>query len=542
MRLRKILNWRIPLMFIPLLALSCFNSDDYDFNKVSEIEWSPSLAGAVMHGDLSIESLLDNFDNIELLAYPDGLLYFSFESNAQSGRLDDLITLSDVSFNRSVNPPADIVTTIPSALEIMNTTFEVDMPVVDNLAELDSVFYRTLDLNLTANTTIDEDIDIIITIPTFVMDGTVVERRFSLNGSNPSTNINDRLENLTVDLTQGTPAYNKFLINVSVVVQPGAISISTADMVSFDLRLTNPQFGWLFGDFLNQTRPVTSNDIDFEIFESTFRDAQVSLEGAMMNFVVTNEFGVPIRLNFNDLYAVNEQNNQLNLNISPGNPIDLAAPLTIGESEETTISVTNASELFDFEPVRFVYDLDASVLDDNIDNGTNFIADTSQANITFSAEVPLHGSASGIVIRDTVNLDLNEIDGDIDIEAERVIIKALIENEYPVQARIQGILTDENFNFLDSLLLRDQTLLVRAAETNNNSIVNQGIFNEEIVLDNSKIDNLFDASKLIIIARLSTFRSPDGTFPNVKFFRDASVNVKLGIRTDLKANINPNTE
>ena len=527
--------WSLVGMICASAILSaCWDKDDYDFNKIAEVQWDPSYAVPLLHGELSIDDIIGDLENFTIESYPDGLLYFKFESQNSSDELGSLVELPDLNnFGAQFNMPFDISGNIPNDLVIIDETFGINLGI--NSADLDTIFYNSFNLIMNLNSTINSPLEIMIRFPTFRSDEGVLEWTFT----DLPFSIDEERRNLLADLSTLPTPYNRFPVELRVTLLAGNVNVQTGDVVQFGLSMLEQDFKYVKGYVHPDSRLISDEDIEIDLFKNKLEGAEVSINGAIMNFLITNEFGIPIRIDFEKLFAKKENGDTLNILIDPPSPFDLNSPDVFGGSAETSITITNPAEVFDFEPTAFEYRVRAFA-NYNIPDGRNFLIDTSQTHVTFTAEIPLHGQASGITMKDTANVDLNqlEIDG-IDVTADSAILKTRIINEYPIDAFVQVLLLDENFRVLDSLLTGEQKYLVRAAETNDTEVVNPGIFDDEIALGRSQLDNLFDAAYFLIIGQLRTFTAQDGTMPDVKFFEGSSLDVKMGLRTDLNVSVKP---
>src|SRR5690606_25728394 len=146
--------------------------------------------------------------------------------------------------------------------------------------------------------------------------------------------------------------------------------------------------------------------------------------------------------------------------------------------------------------------------------------------------VPLYGNASNIVLSDTVEIDLSDVD-ESNIESAALKVKAT--NQLPIQARIQFLLADENYIIFDSLLAVDQTLLIKSSEVDSNGeLLTAGVVDELIPIEQTKINRIFETKNIIIRARVSTTPGSGNTFPDVRFKSDYRLNVNLGLQAKLK--------
>jgi hypothetical protein len=102
---------------------------------------------------------------------------------------------------------------------------------------------------------------------------------------------------------------------------------------------------------------------------------------------------------------------------------------------------------------------------------------------------------------------------------------------------------DENYQIIDSLFTEDQTNIVEGAQVDSEGkMVTPGNFDDDIELDKTKTQHLLDSEYLYFYSTLSTSDSDLSPPSQVKFYDDYSLNIDLGIRTDVSVNIDPNDD
>ncbi len=530
------------IFFVLILSMvgvvACFNEDDYNLDKIAAIEWDPSYAIKFLHGELSINDFEKDLKDFDIRTDPDGLLYFYYESYNESDSLTGIVEFSDVSANASFNSMVNFVGSLNEELLVVDDTFVIDLGLSGG--QIDSVFYEMLGLDIIFGCTANLGYELTFTFPTFLEEGVPITRTYTRTTNDPIANQRlDQFTGFLADLTQDDPPYNHFPIAIQAKLLPASnVTITQADFFEFKFDISNQDFNWIVGYFEPQSRGLSDEDLSIDIFDRNF-EGEYGLEGTKMSFEIEHDFGVPIRLAFNTLQASNSEGAVLPIEIDPVSPIDINYPTVLGTSARDLITVTNASDIFNFKPDGFQYQVEAFV-NEGIGDGRNFLADTSKARVKFIAEIPLWGYASGIVLQDTVQIDLQGLSEDgVEIDPKAAYLKTLITNGYPVDIAVQAVMLDENFLIIDSLLRKDQTLLVKAALTNDTGIQEEGVFDGEIELEEQKLDALFDATYMIVIGRLRTFTNTDGSQPNVKFFEQANVSVDMGLRTDLNIKVKP---
>ena len=147
------------------------------------------------------------------------------------------------------------------------------------------------------------------------------------------------------------------------------------------------------------------------------------------------------------------------------------------------------------------------------------------------------GSDRNIVLDDSVDLDLQDIENS---EIVSGFLKVSTENEMPIEGLIQLYLLDANNQKIDSLVAFDKRAWIKSSTVDaSGNLLTKGIFDENIELDKTKLDKLFDAKRLIIKTRLNTPKDANGNYPVVTFkstyklFNHYGINVVLKIEYDL---------
>lgn len=530
-------GWIPAFLFTFLLLTACFDKDDYDFKKVAEVEWTPSYAAKILTGRMALTDLAGNLNNVELRAYPDGLLYFYFEKENESESIREIINFPDVSINHTSQSPIDISGNLNDELTLIETSFDVNLGITGG--ELDSVFYSQFPIDLIIETSIEEAFNLTFTFPAFTEGGTPLSRSLvKAAGENGPIQDENSFAEFIAALNTLDPAYNRFPVDLVLTLLPAQnITITEDDYLSVTLDIRNQGFLWVKGYFYPTSRKISQEVLEIDMFMDNFSNADFDLEGASITFEVDNEFGVPITLDFAVFDAINFENENIPVDTDPDSPFDINSPTELGESVVSAVSVVNPIEILKHRPRGFQYEVDA-LINDGIPTGRNFLMSTSKTKVKFTAEMPLWGYADGITLRDTFEISLNE-DNDIDIDIADFTLRARIENGYPTDAFVQFILLDEDYQIIDTLLTEEQSLLVRAAETNDTEIVQNGLADEEILLDEDKINKLFDAKHILLLARLRTFTRLDGSQPSVKFFEDGYIQADLGIAVDVNMKLSP---
>jgi hypothetical protein len=154
--------------------------------------------------------------------------------------------------------------------------------------------------------------------------------------------------------------------------------------------------------------------------------------------------------------------------------------------------------------------------------------------VEINAKVPLWGKAGNIVLEDTME---NSLEGDInEAEVQYVKLKAKITNDFPIDAKVQIYLADENYMIIDSLFSADQVAFITSSTVNaDGDLVKAGVYDKTIEVNKAKFEKLIDAPHLIIKGSLAT---SEASTKDVKFKSTYKLDVKIGLQTKLDVKVN----
>ncbi len=267
-----------------------------------------------------------------------------------------------------------------------------------------------------------------------------------------------------------------------------------------------------------------------EAFGEALGESQVSFANPQLTFSIISDFGLPINLGFTPL-EVRKKGESLPILFTVPNPVEILAPAEIGETARTDIGIANLAEVFDFVPDEIAYGL-SMTLNEGLTDGLNFMHDTSRLRIRVHAELPLHGRASNIVLKDTFEIDMT------DAKESQVVSASLrirAENELPLGVALQFYFANENSVVSDSLFSGGPVDLIEASTvTSSGELLQAGSVDQSIELDEQKLKSLFDAKRLIVRATMNTSLDPSGEQNHVQFKSGYKINLNLGFQAKLK--------
>jgi len=231
----------------------------------------------------------------------------------------------------------------------------------------------------------------------------------------------------------------------SIVDEAGVeLTASTQTVVSF----TNLRFSYVEG-YLGQELYAGGRDtVEVDFFDN-YLEGDIFFEDPTITMTLTNTFGVPALAQVSVLDVVDVEGNIIPIT---GTAVDegfnFNFPTTPGDTAYTTFvfdnSNSNIAEVLSTRPVALDYEIDALINPDADTEILGFLTDSSAYSATVDVELPLYGTASGFVVRDTFPIDLMDRFG----EVVGVDFRLTTRNGIPLSVRVEGTFLDANDNAL----------------------------------------------------------------------------------------------
>lgn len=507
-----------------LLCISCIDESDYELDGIS---LNPTLALPLVTGNLTIGDMVSDKDTTHFKTDSDGLMYLAYEDDFVSQDIRDLFNIPEVNVNRSFVMPGLVVPPHNADIRTDSITSIIDFGMSPE--KLNEIFLESG--RITFNTALNPsssnlNYEVIVSLPGFKSQSNQPLNR-TIKGPGDID-----LSNYKLTLTD-----NKFELKLVLVFKKtsSTTTISPATSVNVQLSFGDFRFIHLKGFMGDQTTSLDAQSMDLGAFSGDlFKDADVSLAQPKVSFNVSNGNGIPCTANFIKLEARKTGASPMTIVLDPPNPASLAFPAVMGESKETIINVVNVKQLLDYRPTEIFYQADARI-NSGLTSGNNFLLDSSRLKVKLNVEVPLWGSASGIVLKDTLDVDLENAESSEIISAS---LKLKLINQFPLDGDVQFILMDANYETIGALLLPNQTHIIKGSIVDSDGELQAaGAYLGTIDLDDAQLKKLFEAKHIVLTATLQTSRNSAGEATDVKFMADYFLAIEAGILANLKLNI-----
>ncbi len=498
------------------------NNADYNLKGLSA---EPTVAVPLIQGSLGLLDLFQQADSSYVKVYSDGLIYLTYDQALASQDIRNLVDIPDVSATHLVSVPQGTFPPVPADYNSTVSNSLITMPISPE--QLTQIAFKSGTLNY--------DMSLVPSNPNFLYAIIITIPEFTdSNGQFFSTEVTGTGTTSLVGYTYNSSVANRFTLQLTLVIKqnPNAVTIPYGTNVKFDVSLTGLDFSIIKGFFGDQTTVTPVQTINLSALGNTLiNGSQVSFQQPIISLIAVDDYVVPLQVNFITLQAV-KPSGSLPLTISPSSPIAVNYPVTLGTSASTTVNVTNVAQVINFAPTQMVYQVSGR-MNAGLAGGINLMADTSKLRVKMHIEVPLYGSASNVILRDTATLNLSNLK---ETQVETATLQTNITNQIPLNASLQLYLIDKNNNVLDSLLSSSQNPIIKGSTVSSaGTLQTAGVYNQPIDLDSAKVSKLFLASKIILVARMSTSGS-SSTSTNVKFLSQYKLTANIGLLVKLKLN------
>ena len=405
---------------------------------------------------------------------------------------------------------------------LFDTSFTVPVPFAPD-QRVDKAIFGTTNLIVTFVSEFEEDVDVTLTIPQLSKDGEVFKKNMTVPyvGAIP---VEFTSELFSVEGWTLMSEENVITINYDARLSDGTRQKFTEAKMAFDVIV----FDYVEGYFGSEVFDINGDFIAIGVLDNWISGG-LSFVDPKVKVFVENAFGFPVRSIFNKMQVVTTTGEVLDMESDIiDNNVDFAYP---NLDEPGVVKITefsfdkdnsNIVDLFKEKVRRVTYDIDAGANPDMDETITGFVNKDSYFLVSVDVELPLEGTVNNLILQDTVDLDLSDLDDVTSAE-----FKTVIANDFPADITIQSYFYDDNDVLIDSLF--KERLLLPAAEVNlNTGKTNPGL---DVVtfedFEAGRFDKLKNGKKVLMNVKINTEQASSGP---LWIFNDYSIRFKLGAK------------
>jgi len=536
------------LLMTGVLALSlnsCFNSDDYDFDKLSDnIDWKPNMIVPVGYGTYSLWYLLNQHETNPLdqtiILDNEGYLHIRhLEENIFTYDAIDVLTFpSQVSNSFNLILPPNLA--LPTPIVIPPTSDIIQVQTGQSGVILSEMNLNT-SMHFTITNPLNADVDLSITLPDTGIDGSVVSQTYKIlaGATNQAETLN--LTGVNIDFNTPYSTNNEMDIEFSgtILDNGGTISSSGGDL-NIDYQVQTIDFILAKGDFGKQNLNIGNGNIDMNVDFWDDIEGDYQFADPKIKLYMQNSAGVPFEIHAN-ITGYNTDGNSQALNPAPLQPQYPQTDTEVANGIADTVTYDkNNSEIVNLMALppsdRLEYSGSVALNPNAVDITTapNIISRNSAIDVDLEIDIPLDFSATNLMIRDTItSIDISDADKIMNAAA---VITA--KNGFPLTVSIDKIyLADALYNKIDSIT---DNKVIDAAEVfasgDQKGEVDESKIQEishEVQLSQTQIEHLSQTRNIIINASVKT--TGNGTEP-VKLKGDYELSFTISVQAQIDVN------
>ncbi|MFT6053913.1 MAG: hypothetical protein ACJAS3_000507 [Roseivirga sp.] len=527
------------LLFCSLgvITLGC-NLEYFGEAVLEDFEWNPSIALPIGEISYSVSELFEDLDSagVDISPNSDDIVTITYEEELKAQNANAFVSMVNQSLNEKRSPGINVSNPGVASQVSINDVFAFDWQT--SFEEVyDSINFSDGSIQLMISSDIDADITYSLTIQSLLKkpDRTPLTLSGTLSTQNPSFTFNDELKTYLADLTQdvnGDATNNSVVVNLDyeINIAPNS-SIQETDGIEVSLTFGQPQFDAAYV-FLGQ-RPI---DVSFDLlnldFFDTFGEGTIDFAEPVFKFTFDNSFGFPLGIRFNEMAAVTQIGEIINLSgdiVNRVNVVEGPQLADSGSSIETTIAISannsNLPDLVNSKPSKVIVDVTAFANPVEAPFQYNYLINSSQLRIKGVLEMPMIVNINQLT--STQRVDLN-ISSTLE-QANRLLLRIITENELPLGGNIELSFVDAGG---DILLVKEEVAFFNAAavgpDGRTTGAVSQTV---DITLTNEEIRLMESSVGIDVKMRLNTTNSNSGM--SVKFFSDYQLKIKLAAQADV---------
>ena len=411
-------------------------------------------------------------------------------------------------------------------IPLIDTSFSENVPFQPDQG-VDRAIFGDSNIRLRFTSQFEEDVDVKIILPQLSKDGEIFTANVTVpyEGTSPVDFIS---EPISIEGWLLESAENIITIIYDARLSDGSRVAFTEAVLAFDVVI----FDYIEGYFGSEIFDIKGDFIPIGVLDN-WVSGGLSFEDPKVKIFVENAFGFPVRSIFNTMQVETTTGEILDMESEIiDNNIDFAYPALDerGEIKITEFSFnrdnSNIVDLFQEKVRRVSYDIDAGANPDMDESIVGFVDADSYFLVKVDVELPLEGSVNNLVLQDTVDLDLSDLDDVTSAE-----FKTVVANDFPADITVQGFFYDENDVLLDSLF--EERLLLPAAQVD--MVTGRAIPGDEIVkfeeYSSERVDVLQNGSKILVNVKINTEQASSGP---LWIYNDYGITFKLGAKLRTK--------
>jgi hypothetical protein len=525
-------------LVLGIVVVACVK-DEIDLDNYSkDIYWAPKIEGPVAHGNFTINNLIESLDdNSNFSEDSSKFMTLVYTNRVLSESAEKLLKIPDQDFNEVMLASAYSIPASPSQNPIILKQSKKYTFALDKGELVDSLTFKAATLVFQISSSYKYLGNLKITIPKLRKNNVAFETIVDIDKADGTFAKIQSIDLKGYKLEIDHPAITDNLISfdyTATLVNPGTSGVNAGDNIDIDINLKDILFSSMYG-YIGQMQLMSKKShIELPLFNH-ISDPHLQFKNPQIGIRTINSFGVPIQMELYNVEAYSQASGitkQIAIS-SAINPFLLSTPEFLGGSKNDTITfnktTTNFDQALNIGPSMINYSL--SSVSNPAGKANNFVTDSSKLDVFLDLELPLELKTSLLEFVDTMDMDLSDLTKNTD-KIKSATIHSSFENGMPFDLSMQAILTDLNYNSVDTLFTDSDQPVISSGPINSAGKVSSTTKKDiDVFFDSSRTGKLKKVKYVIVKGSIIT--SNHGA-DFVKFYSDYLLKMNFGIKTELE--------
>ncbi len=504
---------KIILIIIVVVSLSSCHKDP------GKASWDVSVMAPLINTTLTLGNLLT--DSL-IQVNPDTSLKIVYNNTLYSVSIDSLVNIPNTISQQAFSSNFTLDSVLPGTQILYNDTDKNHLALGD--AQVTEIIVKSGFINITLNNSLNDKMLCVYKIPYATLAGAP----FSVTDTIPAGTISaPSAYTVKVDISGyklnltgvHSNSCNTLISVINSWTDPhgGKVSIIPGDsLIKAKASFEGLIIDYAKGYFGSQSFQSGKKDSPFSLF-SKITAGSLKLQSMQLNLSITNGFGIDANLIIHEIKSINSRTGiavPLSGTTIIGNTINLTRAQESGNASAPVIPTTysfnlnssNFLQLINNLPDSLEYSI--SMTTDplgNVSSGNDFVYNNYGFNANLDLVIPLSLIANNLTLTDTIGFNLSKPSG---YNINRGVLTLIANNGFPFSAAMQLFLLDANNKKTDSLIVSNNTI---SAPPLNASfkVVSPLTSIIKVPLSAAKLSNLYNAKKMIVVARFNTAGQPN---------------------------------
>ena len=503
-------------LFPCLLLLSACNQYE-DFANIDGVRYSASYAIPLVDSEIGLDDFLGRLEeNAALVVDADGQLRLTYSG--------DVLSKNTAEVFEELSEPLALLSFVPIPNGRQGLPFALPSGV-----RLDRVDLKSGKLAYVIKNDTQVPVTARLSLPTVTNNGQPLVLEHEIAAYSGSGPVPEYAQIEPLDLTGYQIASENDSVYVEFVATgpDGAVFPPAAGSL---VSLTDIEFSYAEGYLGQQLYRGGRDTINIDLL-SNYTQGTIFFREPTVTFNFINSFGVPTVavVNLFNVITVNGQNLPLESAVVNNGGIEFPYPTLdeVGQTKTRSFvfdeTNSNIDDILGAGPLAIDYDVDA--LTNPAENTTlpGFITDSSFYRVQVDVDLPLYGTATDFLARDTLNIDLSDYAAVASAE-----FKLTADNGIPLGVELQGYFVDESGTVIDSLFTGEREIVAPAPVGAGSLPTGRAELAVFSTFDADRFNAIRRATRIILAASFST---TPGTAVRLK--NDQRMRLRLGAIIDV---------